>query len=117
MNKDLNDRLFNFAVNVLKFLPKLPPTPELKVIRYQLSKSSTSSGANYEEAQAGSSKPDFNNKVRIALREMRESNYWLRIIKAILTDIKSIEQVGFLITESDELKKNLGSIVTRTNKK
>ncbi|WP_050951018.1 four helix bundle protein [Ignavibacterium album] len=43
------------------------------------------------EAQAGSSKPDFNNKVRIALREMRESNYWLRIIKVMLTDIKSIE--------------------------
>ena len=117
MNRDLNDRLFNFAVNVLKFLPKLPANSEYKVIRYQLSKSSTSSGANYEEAQAGSSKPDFNNKVRIALREMRESNYWLRIIKAILTDIKSTEQVNFLITESDELKKILGSIVTKTNKK
>lgn len=117
MNKDLNDRLFNFAVTVLKFLPKLPQTPEFKIIRYQLAKSSTSSGANYEEAQAGSSKPDFNNKVRIALREMRESNYWFRVIKAILTDIKSTEQINFLITESDELKKILGSIVTKTNKK
>lgn len=81
MNKNLIERLFNFAVNVLKFLKKLPRTPEMNVVRYQLAKSSTSSGANYEEAQAGSSKPDFNNKVRIALREMRESNYWLRIIK------------------------------------
>lgn len=117
MNNDLNDRLFNFAVNVLKFLPKLPDTPEFKVIRYQLAKSASSSGANYEEAQAGSSKPDFNNKVRIALREMRESNYWLRIINAILTDIKPKEQLNFLITESDELKKILGSIVTKTNKK
>ncbi len=52
-----------------------------KIIKYQLAKSSTSAGANYEESQAGSSKADFNNKVRIALREMRESNYWLRIIK------------------------------------
>jgi len=48
---------------------------------------------------------------------MRESNYWLRVINPILTDIKSIEQVNFLITESDELKKILGSIVTKTNKK
>ncbi|MBK7380907.1 MAG: four helix bundle protein [Ignavibacteriales bacterium] len=72
---DLNDRLFNFAVKILKFLPNLPKTPEFNVIRYQLAKSSTSSGANYEEAQAGSSKADFNNKVRISLREMRESNY------------------------------------------
>nr|HMN50059.1 four helix bundle protein [Ignavibacteriaceae bacterium] len=117
MDKDLNERLFNFAVAVLKFLPNLPKTVEFNVIKYQLAKSSTSSGANYEEAQAGSSKPDFNNKVRISLREMRESNYWLRVISAILTDIKSTEQINFLITESDELKKILGSIVTRTNKK
>jgi len=75
MNENLNDRLFNFAVNVLKFLKQLPRTPEMNVIRYQLAKASTSSGANYEEAQAGSSKPDFNNKGRISLREMRESNY------------------------------------------
>src|SRR5574338_802481 len=114
MNKDLNDRLFEFAVAVLKVLPRLPKTVEFNVIKYQLAKSSTSSGANYEEAQAGSSKPDFNNKVRIALREMRESNYWLRIINAILNDKKSTEQVNFLITESDELKKILGSIVTKT---
>lgn len=84
MNENLNERLFNFAVAVLKFLPKLPQTPEFKIIRYQLAKSSTSSGANYEEAQAGSSKPDFNNKIRISLREMRESNYWLRVSKATI---------------------------------
>ena len=117
MNKDLNDRLFNFAVTVLKFLPKLPQTPEFKIIRYQLAKSSTSSGANYEEAQAGSSKPDFNNKVRISLREMRESNYWLRLIKSIISDNKLTEELNNLINESDELKKILGSIVTKTNKK
>ncbi|GMU96851.1 four helix bundle protein [Ignavibacterium album] len=117
MNKDLNVRLFEFSVTVLKFLPNLPKTPEFNVIRYQLAKSSTSSGANYEEAQAGSSKPDFNNKVRIALREMRESNYWHRVINAILTDKKSTVQLNYLINESDELKKILGSIVTKTNKK
>jgi len=68
---DLQKRLFDFAVGVFKFLTKLPKTPEFSVIRYQLSKSSSSSGANYEESQAGSSKADFNNKVRISLREMR----------------------------------------------
>jgi len=116
MNENLNDRLFNFAVNVLKFLKKLPRTPEINVIRYQLAKSSTSSGANYEEAQAGSSKPDFNNKVRISLREMRESNYWLRIIKATLDDSRLDSELMILIDESTQLKKILGSIVTKTNK-
>jgi four helix bundle protein len=72
---DLQKRLFDFGVRVLKFLPNLPGTPEFRVVRYQLAKSSSSSGANYEEAQAGSSRADFNNKIRISLREMRESNY------------------------------------------
>jgi four helix bundle protein len=116
LNKNLIERLFNFAVNVLKFLKKLPKTPEMNVVRYQLVKSSTSSGANYEEAQAGSSKPDFNNKVRIALREMRESNYWLRIIKATMDGNKLDNELIPLIDESSQLKKILGSIVTKTNK-
>lgn len=116
MNENLTERLFNFAVNVLKFLKKLPRTPEMNVIRYQLAKCSTSSGANYEEAQAGSSKPDFNNKVRISLREMRESNYWLRIIKATLESNSLESDLILLIDESTQLKKILGSIVTKTNK-
>lgn len=113
---DLNERLFNFAVSVLKFLPNLSKTPEFNVIRYQLAKSSTSSGANYEEAQAGSSKADFNNKVRISLREMRESNYWLRVIKATVENFKAIKKLDYLIDESEQLKKILGSIVTKTNR-
>ena len=53
--RDLTERLFQFAVRVIQFLKILPHTPEFQVIRYQLSKSATSSGANYEESQAGSS--------------------------------------------------------------
>ena len=53
MNENLNDRLFKFAVKVLRFLPKLPKTTEMSVVRYQLAKSSSSSGANIEEAQTG----------------------------------------------------------------
>ena len=40
-----------------------------------------------KEAQSGSSKADFTNKVRVSLREMRESNYWLRIIKRTVKDV------------------------------
>ncbi len=114
MGNDLQNRLFNFAVRALNFLSRLPSTPEFTTIRYQLSKSSTSSGANYEEAQAGSSKADFTNKVRIALREMRESNYWLRIIKAIDENSNDYSELFLLIQESEELKKILGSIVTKS---
>ena len=112
---DLEKRLFEFAIRTIKFMRTLPNSTEYKVIKYQLAKSSTSSGANYEEAQAGSSKADFSNKTRIALREMRESNYWLRIINRILENKEN--ELLFLIKESNELKKILGSIVQKTRSK
>jgi four helix bundle protein len=87
MRNDLQHRLFSFAVGVFNFLKSLPTTPEFSVVRYQLAKSATSSGANYEEAQAASSKADFIYKNEISLREMRESNYWLRLLAA--TDVSN----------------------------
>jgi len=110
---DLAERLFEFAVRVIEFLKTLPYTPENKTIRTQLSKSACSSGANYEEAQAGSSRPDFSNKVRISLREMRESNYWLRIIKRTVKEADT-DETDYLVKESSELKSILGSIVQKS---
>ena len=118
MGNDLENRLFIFSVNTIKFIRKLPNTAEYKVIKYQLAKSATSSGANYEEAQAGSSKADFTNKVRIALREMRESNYWFRLINEI--DDKNIvneNELTRLIKESLELKNILGAITQKSRGK
>ena len=109
---DLEQRLFKFAVRKIKHLRTLPNSSEYNVIKYQLTKSATSSGANYEEAQAGSSKADFTNKVRISLREMRESNYWLRIIEGINTEQNN--ELHYLIQESKELKLILGAIVQKS---
>jgi len=114
MENDLTKRLFDFAVQVIKFLRTIINSPETTIIRYQLTKSSSSSGANYEEAQAGSSRADFTNKVRISLREMRESNYWLRILASLdFTEIDQ-EELKWLIKESNELKLILGTIVQKT---
>ena len=109
---DLCDRLFEFAVRVIEFLKTLPYSPENKTIRSQLSKSACSSGANYEESQSGSSKADFLNKIRISLREMRESNYWLRIILRTVPEVNN-QDLDYLINESSELKKILGSIIQK----
>ena len=109
---DLAERLFEFSVRIIEFLKTLPYSPENKTIRTQLSKSACSSGANYEESQSGSSKADFTNKVRISLREMRESNYWLRIIRRTVKEVNHTE-LEYLINESTELKKILGSIVQK----
>ena len=96
---DLCERLFEFGVRVIEFLKTITYTPENKTIRMQLSKSACSSGANYEEAQSGSSRADFSNKVRISLREMRESNYWLRIIRRTVKEV-NISELEYLIKES-----------------
>jgi len=114
---DLNDRLFRFSVLVIKYLRALPNTSEYRVIRYQLTKSATSSGANYEEAQAGSSRSDFSNKTSISLKEMRESNYWLRVIKEISEKNTEDKELNYLIQESKELKNILGSIVSKVKNK
>jgi four helix bundle protein len=110
---DLCERLFEFAVRVIEFLKTLPYSPENKTIRTQLSKSACSSGANYEESQGGSSKADFSNKVRISLHEMRGSNYWPRIIKRTVREVNG-DEIDYLIKESSELKKILGSIAQKS---
>ena len=112
---DLLKRTFNFGISCLKFLRKLESNPENNLIRFQLGKSCTSVGANYEESQAGSSKADFTNKVKIALREARETNYWLRILKEL--NDNNDESLELLIKESQELKNILGAIVIKSNNK
>ena len=114
---DLSDRLLNFSISSIKLLRKLPNTQEYKVIKFQLIKSSSSSGANYEEAQGASSKADFTNKVRISLKEMRESNFWFKVIKGINTNEKLNEEINNLVKESQELKNILGSICVKTTRK
>lgn len=111
---ELQERLFRFAVNVIKLIRLLPKGKEYDVISYQLIKASTSSGANYDEAQAAVSKADFTNKVGISLKEMRENNYWIRVIVAI--NSKNEEWIEML-NESIELKNILGRIYSKTSVK
>ncbi len=86
MNKksgdDLAERLTAFAVNIIAITAKLPKTPAGKHIAYQLLKSGTSPGANYEEARGAESRADFIHKMGIVLKELKESRYWLRLIKS-----------------------------------
>lgn len=109
---ELGNRLFRFSVNVINHLKKIKYSDINKVVVNQLTKSATSSGANYEESQAASSKSDFINKVNISLKEMRESNYWLRILRE--SEISKESEIQDLINESEELKKILGKIVSKS---
>ena len=110
-NTDLEQRTFRFAVDVVKFLKSIKYSKENDVIKYQLAKAATSIGANYEEAQGAFSKEDFRYKTSICLKEAREANYWLRILRE--ADIANSDKLKNLIQESYELKNIFGSIMKK----
>ncbi len=86
---DLCDRLLKFAVDVVLYLRTVKNTVETMDMKRRLVKSSTSSGANYEESQGSPTKPDVKTKIGISLKEMRESNYFLRMFTNLNLNIVS----------------------------
>ncbi len=78
----------------------------------QILRSGTSIGANLEEATAGQSRADFISKCNIALKEARETHYWLRLFTE--TKVVSAERLNGLLTESNELVAILTTIVKNT---
>ena len=108
--QQLLDRTFGFGVNTLKFLRKLPDNYIERVAKGQLARSSTSIGANYEEAQGAVSKKDFTHKIGICFKEARESVYWLRILKELFPEEPYKKDFSTLISEGIELKKIFSTI-------
>ncbi len=83
MSKDYNleKRLITFAVKVLTLVDRLPKSGGAIVLARQLSKSGSSPALNYGEAQAAESPRDFIHKMKVCLKELRESQICLKIIK------------------------------------
>lgn len=108
----LQERLLDFSVMIIKEIRKLPKGKEYEVITYQLIKSSCSVGANYFESQSAVSKADFSNKIGIAMKEMRESYYWIRILMAIQSNSSDWVKI---LNESKELMLIIGSIYKKTS--
>jgi four helix bundle protein len=114
---DLLQRLLDFSIRIIKMLREFDNSIENRVIKSQLIKSSSSSGANYEESLGAISKADFINKVRISLKEMRETNYWLKVLKGIQSGKNDNSELLKLLDESEQLKKILGSICINSTRK
>ena len=79
--KNLENRTLDFAIKMIRLSSKLPNSPEGKVIRNQITKSGTSVGANYREANRARSKADFKNKISICESEASETQYWMAVIR------------------------------------
>jgi len=111
----LTNRLFQFAIKTFGLLKTISKEKEYDVFRYQLSKSATSIGANYEEAQGAFSIKEFASKIGICLKEARETNYFLRLMREL--KIADNNQCQILVDESEELKKIIATILIKTRKR
>jgi len=103
---ELADRLLDFAARIGKVADSLPDSRLGRHIESQLIRSGTSPAPNYEEGRAAESRKDFVHKLSIALKELRETRYWLRLIgrSSLIEDTK----LAIVLDESDQLCRILG---------
>jgi four helix bundle protein len=98
---DLEERLVDFSVRIINVVETLPNTRVGNHIAGQLVRSGTAAAPNYGEAQSAESRKDFIHKMKVALKELRETQIWLKIVqRKILAKHKKLEP---LMDECDEL--------------
>ncbi len=98
---DLDERLINFASDCIDVAESLPKTLAGNHITSQLIRSSTSPALHYGEAQAAESRNDFIHKMKVCLKELRETYNCLRLIRK--KNWHDEAKLGRLITENNEL--------------
>ena len=111
---DISERLVDFSVRIIRVVKALNQDFVSQHMAKQLLRSGTSAGANYEEARGSESSADFIHKMRLALKELRETLYWLRLIgrAEMLTEAKLKD----ITAEAYELANIIGkSIITAQN--
>jgi four helix bundle protein len=108
------DKSFQFAIRVVKLHKYLCQKNEF-ILSKQLLRSGTSIGANAHEAVSAQSTNDFIAKLSIALKEARETLYWLKLLAA--TEYLSEAEAETIIQECNELIAILTSIIKTTKKK
>ncbi len=107
----LDARTYKFALQIVKLVSTLPHTTTGDILGRQVLRSGTSVGANVEEAFGSSTRREFSYKLTLALKEAKETHYWLRLIKD--AGLLRSEKIDPLIQEALEIKRILGkSIVT-----
>ena len=106
----LSDRLLEFAVRVGKVVEALPENRVGRHVAGQLIRSGTSPAPNYEEGCAAESRKDFVHKLSVALKELRESRFWLRFIEKM--KLLPPERMSEVSEECDQLCEIIGQSIT-----
>ena len=112
---EIENRLIDFAVRVIKVADALPKSSAGKHIAGQLLRSGTSPAPNYAEARGAESNADFVHKLKIALKELNESSVWLRMI--CRAELMKAELLNDLIDENQQLCRILNASVKTVKQK
>ncbi len=112
----LSERLLDYGVAIFKLTMKLDASLSGKHVAGQLFRAGTSAGTNYEEACGAESRADFIHKLQIVLKELRESSFWLRLIKK--SELLNDGNLDGLIEETKQLINIIAkSLITAKKKK
>ncbi len=111
---DLEERTTKFGKDVIIFIKKVERNIYNESIIKQIIRSATSIGANYREANAGSSKKDFKNKIYICQKEAKETKHWLEMIVETNPEIK--EGARILWKEVHEFTLMFGKAIAKLKK-
>ena len=98
--QDIADRLLALAVDVLELSKTIANDYNGRHIKHQMFRAVTSAGSNYEESRGAESRTDFVHKVGTSLKELRETMYWLLVVREAKL---AKADASPLINESDEL--------------
>jgi four helix bundle protein len=99
---DLEERLIDFDVRIIRMAESMPKTRTANHIAGQLIRCGTSPAPNYGEAQSAESRADFIHKMKVCLKELRETRVWLLMIASAKL-IKPVSKLDSLIQENNEL--------------
>ena len=106
---DIQERLIDFAVRVVRLCGSLPKTQSARHVSGQLLRSGTAPAAHYADARGAESSRDFVHKLRICLKELNESNIWLQIIQR--SDMILSTLLNELIRECGELSRIINASI------
>lgn len=98
---ELEERLIDFAVRIVKLSASLPRSSAGRHIAGQILRSGTSPAPNYGEARGAESAADFIHKLRIVLKELNETSIWLRLIDR--SQLLKTNLLSDIVKENSEL--------------
>ena len=101
---DLGERLLEYSVRIIKVVEQLENTKVGKHVATQLLRSGTSPYPNHGEAQSAESPKDFIHKLRISLKELRETQRWIKLVQRVPL-LKKPELLDDILQETEELIK------------